>query len=456
MINLDSNISLRCDDDAAVTEALNHNVFKNPQFLSNQLAGRSNWNVPETIETFRYERDCAILPRGFMRDLVAILKSHKVEFEIQDNRILKPCEYPDSLNGITLRPYQKEAIEKVLQSTQGILCSPTGSGKSLMALEIIRRQGQKALILVHRQELGRQWQEVIKENLGLEAGFIGDGEWSVGDEITIALIQTLSSRENDCKTIVDQFGLICVDECHHIPAMTFYEIINLFPGKFRLGLSATLDRRDGLMEIIFRAIGPVLATVSKAEVESIGSTVPVEVLCIETAYEPSNLSSWNDYITALSADSSRNELIIQTAKSQTKPTLILCDRIAHCEQLSAMMERRGVDHVIAHGQVKNRDEAMEAMKEAQITLGTTSLLGEGLDVSVWGVLILASPISSEIKLMQAVGRCVRPAPGKEKAVIYDLKDSCGFSGASFKKRFEIYKKHRIWVNFDQNKRVCNG
>ncbi len=129
------------------------------------------------------------------------------------------------------------------------------------------------------------------------------------------------------------------------------------------------------------------------------------------------------------------------------PILILSDRVAHADDLSGMFSRRNFDHALVHGKVKDREEAIERIKKATVTIGTTGLLGEGLDVPFWEVLIMASPISSEIKLMQAIGRVVRASPGKKSALIYDLKYDCGFSGASFKKRFEIYRKHKIWVEF---------
>jgi superfamily II DNA or RNA helicase len=116
-----------------------------------------------------------------------------------------------------------------------------------------------------------------------------------------------------------------------------------------------------------------------------------------------------------------------------------------------MLNRRNIDHVLAHGKIgkKEREGMMERIKSAKLTVGTTSLLGEGIDVSSWNTLIMGAPISSEIKLMQAIGRIVRPSNGKEKAIVYDLKDNCGFAGASFNKRFEIYKKNKIWVQFQK-------
>jgi superfamily II DNA or RNA helicase len=122
-------------------------------------------------------------------------------------------------------------------------------------------------------------------------------------------------------------------------------------------------------------------------------------------------------------------------------------------KVSEMLTRRKIDHVLAHGKIKKKDSenVMQRIKSSKLTVGTTSLLGEGLDVSVWGTLIMGTPISSEIKLMQAIGRIVRPSKGKEKALVYDLKDSCGFSGSSFNKRLEIYRKNNILVFFERSK-----
>ena len=159
---------------------------------------------------------------------------------------------------------------------------------------------------------------------------------------------------------------------------------------------------------------------------------------------------------AITDSTERNLLILNLAQKTDGAVLILVDRVAHAEHLSKMLTLLGTEHALAHGQLnkKDRENVMEQIKTAKLTIGTTSLLGEGLDISVWGTLILGAPISSEIKLLQAIGRIVRPANGKEKALVYDLKDDCAFSGSSFKKRFEIYKKNKIWVEFNGNKKAA--
>jgi superfamily II DNA or RNA helicase len=208
--------------------------------------------------------------------------------------------------------------------------------------------------------------------------------------------------------------------------------------------------------MIYRTVGPVVASVSRDEVEAIGSTVPASVISIKTGFAPNNASSWNEYLDSITHSAERNLLIIDLATNAEGSVLILSDRIEHAEKLSTMLSIRKVDHTLAHGRLKAKDkaESMEKIKTAHITIGTTSLLGEGLDVSSWSVLVMASPISSEIKLLQAIGRVVRGKNGKKEALVYDLKDDCGFSGSSFKKRFEIYKKNNILVEFNKNKKAA--
>lgn len=426
------------------------NTFANPKYESNKKQGYSNWKISSTIETYRSLSDGIIAPRGYLPELLELLEEFGLNYEIEDFSAVNPTDYP-SLNDVTLRPYQFRAVIKAMQIEQGVIVSPTGSGKSLIGLEIIRQRKQKALILVHRSDLARQWIDVIKGRMGIEAGLIGEGLWNADKEITVAMVQSLSSKEDQTKTLSQYFGLIIYDEVHHVPAGTFSSVLGLLSAKYRYGLSATMKRRDGLEQMIYRNVGSVIASVSKQEVEKLGATVPATVFVVNTNFYPGIVNSWNEYLDAITKNPERNSFVLDLIDLKT-PTLILADRIEHASQISEMLTERGIEHVLAHGQLskKDRADAMDKLKTGKLTVGTTGLLGEGLDVAHWSTLIMTSPISSEIKLMQAVGRIVRPSPGKEKAIVYDLRDNCGFAGSSFKSRFEIYKKNKIWVNFDNN------
>lgn len=447
-LHVSENILVESPRQDILAAIISENTFVNPKYIANEEQGYSNWNTSEKLETYQpLSNGSIVVPIGYGPQLMHLCKKNGMDIDLNDLRTVSPISYPASLKGITLRPYQERAVHAALTTVQGTIVSPTGSGKSLIGLEIIRRRQQKAILIVHRTDLAKQWIAGIKKNIGLRAGFIGDGQWTVGKQITVAMVQTLATRQQDSIKLKDQFGLILVDEAHHTPSETFFEVMGKFSARYRYGLSATIERRDGLMSLIFLAIGPQIATIERKEVEQLRATVPAKIKAIETGFNPGVVNSWNQYLDSLTTNADRNLFILDIAKKAKSPTLILCDRVAHADDLSGIMTRRNINHALVHGKVKDREEAMTRIKNATITVGTTGLLGEGLDVPFWECLIMASPISSEIKLLQAIGRVVRASPGKKNAVIFDLKDNCGFSGASFKKRFEIYRKHNIFVEF---------
>lgn len=446
-ITIKEKTSIYSPPDDIYYRILRDNTFVNPKYVSNIQHGYSNHGTEETIETFDHFNGGIALARGYTRDLLNLCYREGVQTDLEDLRTVHKTTFP--ILNTELRSYQKRAISEAVKFDQGVIVSPTGSGKSLIGLEIIRQREQKTLIILHRADLLQQWSDVIFERLGIKAGLISEGKFEIGEEITIAMIQTLSSRWKETRVIGELFGLILVDEVHHIPAESFAKVVGSMSAKYIYGLSATLRRADCLEEIIYRCIGHIIATVTREEVECMGATVPVTVHSIKTGFDPSHLGSWNDYLNAITNNSSRNSLILKLACESSAPSIVLTDRIEHAEILSKMLESQSIDHILVHGKLNQnkRSEAMSKIKSSRITIGTTGLLGEGLDVSGWSVLIMASPISSEIKLMQAIGRIVRPCEGKTEGIVYDLKDDCGFSGSSFKKRFEIYKKNEIWVNF---------
>lgn len=268
------------------------NTFKNPEIETAEKYGRFTRQIAEEIETYHCRGSDLVVQRGYGSDFIGILKRSDISPEIVEERVCPPISIP-SLNGVTLRPYQQRAVaEAVEKNSQGVLVAPTGAGKSIMGLEIIRRKSTTALILVHRSELAQQWQKEIKRLFGITPGFIGSGSWEIGDQITVALVQTLSRNEEKCREMGDQIGLILCDECHHAPARSFAEVIGWFPSKFRFGLSATPIRRDKLDCLIHRAIGPILAKIEREEVEAVNSIVPATVTVVRTGFAPGRVDSW--------------------------------------------------------------------------------------------------------------------------------------------------------------------
>jgi len=415
----------------ALAEALRAaHRFPNPAYLEALRSGRRPFGIPRELEIYADLAEGLSLPRGYLPELRTHLHGQGPVIWVE-RRSHAPRTYP-AAQGHTLRPYQEQAVAAALAAGEGLLTMPTGAGKTVTAMELLRQRGERALILVHSRDLLEQWQRVLGEYMGIEAGGIQGSRQKEGEVVTVVMIQTLQRRLETLEGLLTGYGLVLLDEAHRAPARTVAEILNRAPCRYRYGLTATPYRRDGLDLLIHRAVGPVLLEIGRAEVEATGGVVPAVVRPIETGCHPGEVESWADLLLALVESPARNRLIAQlaTRAAETMPVLILTDRVDHVVRLSAAL---AVPHQRLHGRLdaETRKAALAAVigGTARITVGTIALLGEGLDVAPWQALILATPISSRTKLLQAIGRVVRPHPGKARA--------------SFRKRVEIYAERGI-------------
>ena len=201
-------------------------------------------DMDPTIEMYEYEGDWLVLLRGFASQLAKGMDTLGIRIEWQDER-KRPDEWFDEAEEIPARPYQKKLIEAIKEAEQGIAKAPTGSGKTVAILELIRLVGGPALIIVNTKEIADQWVTRISEWLGYEnTGFIGDGEFRVDDFITVVLNATLWSRN---ETLLNEhfhrrFAVVCLDECHHATAETYKEVMSNFTATWRFGASATPEK----------------------------------------------------------------------------------------------------------------------------------------------------------------------------------------------------------------------
>ena len=279
---------------------------------------------------------------------------------------------------------------------------------------------------------------------------IGGGQWTEGEAFTVGLVQTLSKRSESL-----DYGLVIIDECHQIPAQQAYEVVNSQAAKYRYGLSATPQRRDNLEMLIYASIGPVIAEVEAHEVQ--GAVLPVTVKAIKYPCAV-NPESWTDFINQLANDEGRSYLIAGYANKacQQIGTVVLTSTIAHAETLAIMVkEHYGIDALLLHGQLpaKIRAERMARASQAQLIIGTLSLLSEGIDWPHVGAIIFASPVSAVIdkenpaatRLLQSIGRARRPFEGKSKAYVLDIIDQHAFGESAWYKRSQIYKRQGFEV-----------
>ncbi|MBN8767481.1 MAG: DEAD/DEAH box helicase family protein [Thiobacillus sp.] len=220
-------------------------AFQNPEFYKAQAMRLSVWDKPRVIDCAENYPQHIALPRGCLDAAQALLRDNGIRCELRDER------YGGELLEVTfagkLRPDQQSAVAEMLSHDVGVLCAPTAFGKTITAAAMIANRGVNTLVLVHRTELLKQWQERLRAFLGFDKraiGMIGGGKAKPTGKIDIAVMQSLS-RQGEVNPLVESYGHVIVDECHHVGAVSFDAILKRAKAKYVLGLTATPIRRDG-------------------------------------------------------------------------------------------------------------------------------------------------------------------------------------------------------------------
>jgi superfamily II DNA or RNA helicase len=425
----------------------------NPVWLENRKMGRRNWQVEKYLFFYTEPNSTTInLPIGYAAELQSMLTKYKLIFDITDLRKEVPCQF--KFEG-TLKNLQEKAINDLMMYETGTLCAPTGSGKTVMALFMIAARGQRTLIIVHTKELLDQWINRCGQFLKMhsnEIGIIGAGQERLGDRITIALVQSLYKRVHQYK---NTFGHVIVDECHRAPSRTFSEAIGHINAMYSLGLSATPFRRDGLNKVIFMYIGPLRHTISKSKLIEDGSIMQAQYIIRSTMFLAyyTGKHEYSKMLTELAKDKERNEMICFDAVNELKTgdsmCLILIDRKIHAIILSDIfLKKYGItcDVLTSDVPIKERRFIVERMNQGKnrLVIATGSLIGEGFDCKQLTTLFIASPISYIGRIIQYIGRVMRPCQGKSKALVYDYADWRVTSLArQAKKRIKFYGKQNV-------------
>jgi superfamily II DNA or RNA helicase len=422
--------------------------FQNPQWQENARMGRWNGNTPREIKSYKegFDGDL-ILPRGFTRQLLAMCKKAGIDFLIGDQtRVLPSVMF--NFQG-QLRPFQKRAVTDIMRRRYGTLEAPTGSGKTVMALAIIALRQQPALVLVHTKELLHQWIDCAERFLGIprkEIGIIGGGKKQIGDRLTIATVQTLVKCVDE---VAPHIGFLICDECHRCPSRTFTEAVTAFDCRYLLGLSATPWRRDKLSKLIFWHLGDVHHQVDKAELEDAGHILRFDVITRETSFrstvDPS--TEYSRMLRELTEDHDRNRMIAADVADQVGAgvALVLTDRKRHCHELKALLhEAHGIEARVLTGDTpaRQREELVEEINAGKVPvlIATGQLIGEGFDCRHLSTLFLATPIKFDGRLLQCIGRVLRPGPGKPVPKVFDYVDvHVGPLIAAARARQRVYK-----------------
>lgn len=422
------------------------NVF-NKEYATKKRLGKPVFGVEKYFNLIQDIGGGILLPRGFLFELETFLKEKELPYEIIEG--YKKLESMKFKSVISLSEEQSDLLDEICNYSNGIVVAPPGSGKTIIALELIARLGVSALILVNRNQLLSQWSERIQQFLGIpkpHIGVISGIKKKVGKQITVATLQSLARYKN-LKEITDSFGIIIVDECHHVPAKTYRELVRSFKSKYFFGLTATHERKYGNEKITELIIGPVIVEITTMN-ENRESKKSFEVSVYPTRLSIPFRYSTDHYETlakTICYDSARNEQVAKVILEETKlarKVLVLTERKEHIEMLRLYLGG-GTEVIAVSGDDSARSRKIKIEQihagNFQVLLTTGQLLGEGFDLHGVGSVVLAFPFSFEGKIVQYVGRL------REEGIkhIIDFRDEkVEFLERQFKKRNRFYRKLR--------------
>jgi superfamily II DNA or RNA helicase/very-short-patch-repair endonuclease len=412
-------------------------AFQNPEFYKAQTMRLPTYDKPRVIACAEDYPQHVALPRGCVDDVQQLLSDLKITPVVRDVR----CNgQPLSVvfQG-TLRPEQKAAAHAMLGHDNGVLAATTAFGKTVVAAWLIAQRAVNTLVLVHRRQLLDQWVERLSTFLALdsrEVGRLGGGRRKPTGKLDVAIIQTLvrNGIVDDC---VAEYGHVVVDECHHLSAHSFEQVVRRAKAKFVTGLSATVTRKDGHHPIIFMQCGPVRHRVN-AKAEAMRRPFTHSVLVRPTAFHPAvppavdKRVAFHSLYGELMADESRNRRICEDvieAFAAGRSSLVLTERNEHLDRLAQKLsETIGDVIVLRAGMGKKQREAKAAelaeasVGKGRVILATGRYLGEGFDDARLDTLFLTLPVSWHGTIAQYSGRLHRLYDTKREVRIYDYAD----------------------------------
>ncbi len=374
--------------------------------LTYSLPPRMPQDPPMIIKTIRPLRDGLVsIPMGRL-DLVPD------DYEIIDKRIKMPVDFPEFK--FTLRHSQKVTVDEV--DDCAIINAWVSWGKTVAALAIAKKLGQKTLVVTHTTNLRNQWEKEVHKAFGIQAGRIGSGVMNTSPPITIGNIQTLYRRIPEIKNL---FGTVILDEMHHVSSPTFTRIIDEMPARYKIGLTGTLERKDG-RHVVFRdyfghnVLKPPKENYMTPKVDVIKS----EVRFLDGSYTPwaervNHLVNTEEYVHSIS-------LIASKYAAEGHKVLVVSDRVAFLKVCHRLV---GDSSVCITGDMDfaERDKTMKQIGGSKnILFGTQAIFSEGISLDDLSCLILATPVNNEPLLTQLIGRVIREKKGKLQPTVVDI------------------------------------
>jgi superfamily II DNA or RNA helicase len=414
----------------AILAGLKHLAsLHNPEFYERERMRFSTWNTPRFVRCYHETLDRLMIPRGLREKASRIVADAGSRLVVTD-RFSKDAEVNVRIVA-TLTPEQAQAVEALTRHDLGILVAPPGSGKTVVGCALIAHHRVPALILVDRKPLADQWRDRLVQHLGLgrkQIGQLGGGKRRTTGVVDIAMVQSLA-RQADLAELTSRYGLVIVDECHHVPAVMFERVVRQIAARRWAGLTATPYRRDGLQALMTMHTGPVRHTMATSGAPALRA---MDLVVHETDHAVDDPGQHiQTTFRGLVEDRLRTAAIcadIEMAAKAGRTCLVLTRWKEHLESITATLIPTGLEVLALHGQTGRKSTAAVIERLASsdargsILVATAGLLGEGFDCPNLDTLFLAFPIKFKGSVVQYVGRILRPTDEKTRIEVHDYVD----------------------------------
>ena len=435
-------------------------IITNPTYETLTRIGKEDMirrkHISKDLKLFTRSGDTLRLPFGCLYGIWPLIKNSQIDtkFNVCNDLSIKNTSCP-----LELYEYQQEAVNTAVWAKSGIISSGCGSGKTTIGIEIIHKIGKKALWLTHTKDLLKQAAKDMK-NLypKLDIGYITEGKVDIGNDITIATVQTLENINP--RYYANEFETVIVDECHHVSGSVtfskmFQKILDNISARYKFGLSATAYRADSLTKTMYTTLGmnPMgtfepIYTVARDRINTL--TAEHVRIDVETpfSYDTLNTDGTMDYnllIDYLSENELRNETIINKVmecSQEGRKQALLCLRVNHCELLYEKLKEKGlrVELITGKTAAKKRENALNETDNWDVIVSTISLFKEGINIKALDSVHLCSPAKDKSAVIQSCGRCERVLEGKKEPKFFDYVDiNFPYCLGAYKKRVRHLK-----------------
>ena len=400
--------------------------------LTYTIAPRMPQDPPIVFKTVRWINDTLIsIPVG-RDDLIPD------GYEIIDKRVTSPVELPDFK--FTLRPSQQKVHDEI--QGNAIVNAWVSWGKTITGLAIAKKLGQKTLVVTHTTTLRNQWEKDVENCFGIKAGRIGSGSFDTKSPIVIGNIQSLYRKMDDIK---QEFGTVILDEMHHVSSPTFTRIVDEMPALNKIGLSGTLERKDG-RHVVFRDYFGNDVHIPPKENYMIPKihVIKSDIRFLDGAFTPwaeriNHLAYNEEYVHSVS-------MIAAKYAAEGHKVLVVSDRVAFLKACAGLCGDKAVS-ITGDMELTEREDVMNEIKEDKnILFGTQSIFSEGISLNDLSCLVLGTPINNEPLLTQLIGRVIREKEGKRQPVIVDIHLKGKTAARQANARLGYYMKQDYEVN----------